>query len=139
MPRKKGKKTPTITDGFFQYFDEHSGRVTKTLDVRQQPETWLAEVVVYLKSVRLIYTEPQTGFEYTCTFIRQKHPDYKKKDKADKRVMGVWYGHKRVEGRLQKKYVGKNDNMTLARMHQVAQELCQQIAPTLQPSLFDNG
>ena len=136
MPRKKGYKTPSIEEGIFRYTDPETQTVTQELDINKYPDAWLTYFVINLKSVRVVYTEPHTGFKYSCTFVRRKHPSYKPKDEDDKRILGVWYGNRTIGGKQRRKYVGKNENMTLDRMHQIAKELSQG-QMDLQPRLFD--
>lgn len=44
---------------------------------------------------------------------------------AMRRKDGKWYAHKRLDGKLKRRYLGKTENLTVQKMDQVAFELAQ--------------
>ena len=116
------KTTPLVEDGLLYVWDEYEERYIVNGDDISDPKElpyWLA-FLKRRKSLRVIYTNPQ-GFKYSFSCYREKHPHH---------PLGFWYGHKRVQGKLRKKYIGRDKNMTVQRFAEVAEEISQGRIPT---------
>lgn len=125
------RKTPTITNNLYEFFDEHEGKITQTLDIEVYPDNWVQHYIKHISSLRVIYTDPKTGFTFKCSFYRKKHKYYK--------GPGFWYAHKRVKGKMHRKYVGSDTNMTVDTLNQITREMAQLPLPGIQVQLFDPG
>lgn len=55
----------------------------------------------------------------TCTLVKERRKS------AAGRVHHYWYAHKRIDGKLRRKYIGKSETLDLARLEQAAQEVNQ--------------
>lgn len=63
-----------------------------------------------------------------------------RKEKSSGRVKEVdyWYGYRKVEGKLHKRYIGKSEDLTLKRLSEVAR-LLDQPAPSRPKSVFNHN
>jgi len=121
------KNTPRVTDGVYEYFDKDEGKVTISFDIAQEPEAWLDELK-RLKTVRVIYTEPKSGFKfvYSCYKNAQTITTINKAGvKKDVFQGSFWVGRKHIGGKLNRIYIGKNSNMTASRLAEVAIQISQ--------------
>lgn len=63
-----------------------------------------------------------------------------RKEKSIKRAKAVdyWYGYRKVEGKLHKRYIGKSEDLTLKRLEEVAR-LLDKPAPSRPKSVFNHN
>lgn len=95
MSRKSSKKTPVVIGGVL-YTDDHWN------GARVGDMTW----TFWLKMGHTFYFDDQIG-----TFTAR----------AEKRGNGhSWYAFKKVNGRLQKKYIGRESALEMSRLREVA-------------------
>jgi len=110
------RKTPTVSNSILEIYDENEGQVTIREDIatRLGWAFWQRFLgAESTKSFRYVYINAQ-GFKLTFTGIKEKHPHG-----------WFWYGHKRVNKKLRKKYLGKNANLTIAKLQETAEYLSQ--------------
>lgn len=55
----------------------------------------------------------------TCTIVKERRKG------ASGKYFFYWYAHKRIQGRLRRKYAGKSEQLDLARLEQAAQAVNQ--------------
>ena len=121
------KKTPKVIDGVFQFYDEYEDRITIQFDIKEEPQDWL-DMLKTLNSLRIIYTKPKSGFKFSYS-VYKKNQTYKKV-MADGRIKeehqgDFWIAHKQQNRRLNRVYIGRNENMTIQRLSEVAKEISQ--------------
>jgi LuxR family transcriptional regulator, maltose regulon positive regulatory protein len=98
MPRREHKATPKVVSGWLYHED---GAVK--LDT--------AEWQAWLQDARSFYFESVDGSSFTATKERRKdHDEY-------------WYANRRAHKHLYRAYLGKSENLTMARLVDVARQL----------------
>ena len=98
------RKTPHIIDGIYHYYDEHEQRMTQEYDITEQWDRWQAD----LKTLRGFRV---TVGEMTFSCYRQKHPNSPR---------GFWIAVKKRGLRRKTKYIGRDQNMTVEKLAEVA-------------------
>lgn len=94
MPQKAYKSTPTVISGVLYTDNEYTGAAVGSA-------LWSA----FLATGTTFYVEAG-GFTVRCEARRRG---------------AFWYAYKRVNGKLVKRYVGKSEAVTLARLAEVGQ------------------
>ena len=113
------RKTPTVKDKIFTLWDYEADRPIMEFDITN-PDEWsywqkfLDDVNT--KSFRFIGPDGTS-----CTVIKELRPQFGDKDN----LKPTWYAHKRLGGELKKKYIGKSENVTYAKLKAIAFELSQ--------------
>jgi len=110
------KTTPKLTDGIFELYDADLDKITQREDISTRIgwEFWQRFLKgKTTKSFRFIHTNAQ-GFKFSFTGVKQKHSNG-----------WFWYGHKRVDKKLRKKYIGRAENLTVKKLVEVAEYLAQ--------------
>jgi hypothetical protein len=116
------KTTPLLKDGKLYVWDEYEQNyIVNGEDMTDHAEWpyWL-EFLKMRKSLRVVHTTHQ-GFTLSFSCYRQKHPNH---------PLGFWYAHKRVDNKLRRMYIGKDENMTVERLAEIAEEISQGKLPT---------
>lgn len=115
------KRTPTIQDKIFTLWDYDLNRRIFSLDITGKTDwpSWLAWLnSETTRSVRFIARDGSS-----CTLI--KEPRAYMTLTGERRRRWVWYAHKRLAGKLRRRYIGKSENLTHKRLKDVAFELSQ--------------
>jgi LuxR family maltose regulon positive regulatory protein len=89
-----------------QAYELSKGREDEILDLIPEDQAWLVWVS-----------------EISSFAFRGKHGFYTARKEQKLRGEGYWYAYARVEGKLTKRYLGRGQDLTLARLEQAAQEL----------------
>ena len=108
------KKTPTVNDNILRIVDTETDRLQMEIHVDDKPDWkhWQA-FLEQNKSFRYVHTTPQ-GFKLSFTAVKEK------------RANGpYWYAHKRVDGKLKRRYLGANRNLTAEKLKEIALSICQ--------------
>ena len=110
---KSGQRQPIpqVKNGHLTFYDPDAG-ITSTLATVNSDRwfAWLDEPTT--KSFRYVKdVEGVKGAQFTFT--------------AMKRADGKWYAHKRLKGKLRRKYLGLSDNLSATKLEAVAIELAQ--------------
>ena len=73
------------------------------------------------------WLDQETSFNFTgpggasCTVIKELRPHYNNPDD----LRPIWYAHRRLDGKLRRRYIGKPENVTFEQLKAVAFELSQ--------------
>jgi hypothetical protein len=108
---KKGPRLPIpqVKDGVLTWYDPDADRVNRVGKVGSKSWfQWLNEPV----NTSFSYTS-----KYNTTFTAMKRQD------------GIWYAHKRLQGKLKRKYLGVAESVTAEKLDQVAFDLAQRDLP----------
>jgi hypothetical protein len=105
----RNQRIPYIKQGMLYKFDDapvcRVGMQTGWLD-------WLKD-----EAHRSIHFESLVG--PTCTLVKERRKG------SSGEYHSYWYAHKRINGRLRRRYIGKPEKLTLARLEQAATALGQ--------------
>lgn len=109
------KNTPTLKEKSIVFVQE-DGRIviediTKTRDHRA-----FLEILNTYKSFRFVAKDGTS-----CTVIKEMRPQFGDKEN----LKPIWYAHKRLAGKLKRKYIGKPENLTYKKLKEVAFALSQ--------------
>lgn len=112
------KKTPLLKDGLLYLWDEYQEKYTIRGVHIGDPAEWdyWQEFLKNHKSLRVIFTE-KSGGKLVYSVYKVKHPE--------EGHGAFWIAHKQVKGKLYRKYIGKNTNMTVQKLKEVAIEINQ--------------
>jgi hypothetical protein len=105
----RNQKIPYVKEGTLYKFD---GSVVCALGFRTGWLDWLKQ-----ESHRSFRFESAAGM--TCTLVKEK-----RRGSSDE-YHSYWYAHKRIDDKLRRRYIGKAENVTLAKLERVAMELAQ--------------
>ena len=111
------KRTPTVEETVLTGWDEYKDERFKILDIVEDWELWQdwlnSEVVKVFRYV---------GNDGTsCTMMQEMRRQF-----GDNRKMKpTWYAHKRLGGKLKRRYLGKPENLSYEKLKQVTFEVCQ--------------
>ncbi len=109
------RKTPVVYDTRLTWFDPDRQHDVGLCDIVKDWSIWQE------------FLETESVFRYVgidgtnCSFRKEVRPHFGNKD--DWRP--VWYGHKRMDNKLRRQYVGKSENCTREKLKSVAFELSQ--------------
>lgn len=111
------KKTPTLRDKRIIFWDEYSGDKMMELDITvpRDHQAFLEMLETY-KSFRFVGSDGTS-----CSVVKELRPQFG--DKENLKL--VWYAHRRLGGKLRRRYIGKAENLTLKKLKAVAFELSQ--------------
>ena len=110
------KDTPVLKDKTIFFHQDDGGSVNVYDMTKPRQHQLFLEVVDTYKAFRFVAADGSS-----CTVVREKRAHYRNKN--DMRV--VWYAHKRIGGKLKRKYIGKTKNLTYEKLKTVAFELSQ--------------
>jgi len=109
------KKTPTLKEKSIIFWQEDGTielqDITNPIDHR----AFLSILETY-KSFRFV-----AGDGTSCTVIKEMRPQFGDKEN----LKPIWYAHKRLAGKLKRKYIGKAENLTYKKLKDAAFELSQ--------------
>ena len=96
-------------------------------------ESFLLESEEGLRWLDMIDTVPETGKEKGKSFRYEPTGEAAPFTARNQPVRGVsyWYGSRKVAGEVRKAYIGKQENMTLDRLEEVASKLAKQEPKTV--------
>ena len=86
-------------------------------------------------------SEEAKSFRFECDLGVKSYGVRKETIKS--RSGSFWYGYKRIEGKLRKRYLGKSDELTLGRLESVAYDLAKpaesktEVLPTVLGNTYD--
>lgn len=121
------RKTPLVENGKLYLWDEYEqAYIYEGLDISVPGEWhyWQA-FLQHHKSFRVIHTNNQ-GIRFSYSVYKVKHPlEGKRLEGKDKplRHGEFWVAHKRINKKLYRKYLGKNDNVTVEKLAEIAEEI----------------
>ncbi len=116
------KKTPLITNNVLEVYDvEENERLIYSCDLTRAMDWDLwQQFLEDEKAFRYLWTNKQ-GFKFSFSAYKELRPSFGDKEKK----LSVWIAHKRVEGKLRRVYLGKNDNLTAQKLQEVALKISQ--------------
>ncbi len=116
MTGRKPGKIPKVVDTTLSFYDEDLEQWQRVLDIHKDWRRWQ----------EWLANEQEKSFRYensngtSCTVIKEfrKHFNLEL-------LRPCWYAHKRIDGRLKRKYLGQHSNVTASKLKSVAFELAQ--------------
>jgi hypothetical protein len=111
------KKTPTLRDKRIIFWDEFTGDKMMELDITvpRDHQAFLEMLETY-KSFRFVGSDGTS-----CSVVKELRPQFGDKEN----LKPIWYAHRRLGGKLRRRYIGKPENLTLKKLKAVAFELSQ--------------
>ena len=107
------KKTPRVDDTKLTWFDEYTEQQVYVCDIISDWQVWL-DWLDREKSFRFVAADGTN-----CSVIKE----YRKFFGGPKKP--VWYAHKRLGGKLKRRYIGVSENCTYKTLKAIAFDLCQ--------------
>lgn len=109
------KKTPTIRDTKLFWFDSDENKDVFACDIVEDWQTWQG----WLDREKVFRFHSPDGLSCSLRKVGRAHFG----DRENKRM--VWYAHKRIAGKLYRKYLGKNENVDYQKLRQAVHWLYQ--------------
>lgn len=113
------KKTPMVNDKIFVLWDYDLDRKIMELNIAA-PKDWQYWVdwlnMDNSKCFRYVRSDG-----VTCSVVKELRTHFNNKDD----LRPVWYAHKRIDGKLKKKYLGKSEKLTYSALRDAALGLVQ--------------
>jgi len=109
------KKTPTLREKAITFYQEDGQIALRDITTPRDHRAFV-EIVATYKSFRFVAADGSS-----CSVVQELRPSFGNKAK----LRPVWYAHKRLGGKLKRKYIGRAENLTHQKLKAVAFALCQ--------------
>jgi hypothetical protein len=108
------RATPVIRDTKLYHYDEHEQQEFVICDIVEDWTHW--QTFLERESEAVFRFSPAVGTGYSVR--KELRPHFGRPDD----LRPLWYAHKRLAGRLHRRYIGKSENCTYEKLKAVALE-----------------
>ncbi len=113
------KKTPVISNTKLSWYDPYEDMIVQWCDIVSDWQTW-QDALEQEKVFRFVGPDGAS-----CSIRKELRPHF-----GTDELRPIWYAHKRINGKLHKKYLGKNSSVTYQKLREATHYLYNQKLPT---------